>query len=98
MIVKGGLYLERLSSIDTVVLDKTGTLTHGDTEVIAIVSQPGVTEEQLLAVAASVERFSEHPLIWPGRGIHCWVGNVPTLVGSRKFIARIALASTRQFS
>ena len=62
VIVKGGLYLERLSSIDTVVLDKTGTLTHGDAEVVAVLPQLGVTEEQLLSVAASAERFSEHPL------------------------------------
>jgi Cd2+/Zn2+-exporting ATPase/Cu+-exporting ATPase len=62
VIIKGGLYLERLSSVDTVILDKTGTLTGGDTEVKAIIPEPEVTERALLSVAASAERFSEHPL------------------------------------
>jgi Cd2+/Zn2+-exporting ATPase/Cu+-exporting ATPase len=61
-IIKGGIYLEHLSSVDTVVLDKTGTLTHGKAEVIALHPVPGVTPEELLRVAASAERFSEHPL------------------------------------
>ncbi len=113
VIVKGGLYLERLSSIDTVVLDKTGTLTYGDTAVLAIVPEPGVTEQMLLSVAASAERFSEHPLAraivrkaaaenvpvlesedfryLPGKGIHCWVDHVPTLVGSQEFVARLGI-------
>ncbi len=113
VIVKGGLYLERLSSIDTVVLDKTGTLTYGNTEVIAVLPREGVTADQLLSVAASAERFSEHPLgkalvrkaaegaipllgaddvhYLPGNGIHCWVGHLPTLVGSRDFLSRMGL-------
>ncbi len=61
-IIKGGIYLEHLSSVDTVVLDKTGTLTHGKAEVIALHPVPGVMPEELLRVAASAERFSEHPL------------------------------------
>jgi Cd2+/Zn2+-exporting ATPase/Cu+-exporting ATPase len=61
-IIKGGIYLEHLSSVDTVVLDKTGTLTHGKAEVIALHPVPGVTPEELLGAAASAERFSEHPL------------------------------------
>lgn len=61
-IIKGGVYLEHLSSVDTVVLDKTGTLTHGKAEVTGLHPVPGVTREELLRVAASAERFSEHPL------------------------------------
>jgi Cd2+/Zn2+-exporting ATPase/Cu+-exporting ATPase len=61
-IVKGGLYMETLSKVDTVVLDKTGTLTLGNPEVVSIDPSPGVGRERLLQVAASAERYSEHPL------------------------------------
>jgi Cd2+/Zn2+-exporting ATPase/Cu+-exporting ATPase len=61
-IVKGGLYLEILSRVDTVVLDKTGTLTYGDPEIVAIHAVPGATQQDLLAVAAIAERPSEHPV------------------------------------
>ena len=61
-IVKGGLYMETLSKVDTVVLDKTGTLTLGNPEVVSIDPSPGVGRERLLRVAASAERYSEHPL------------------------------------
>jgi Cd2+/Zn2+-exporting ATPase/Cu+-exporting ATPase len=61
-IVKGGRYLEILSSVDTVVLDKTGTLTHGNPEITAIEPVDGVSEEQVLEAAALAERPSEHPL------------------------------------
>jgi len=61
-IVKGGLYMETLSKVDTVVLDKTGTLTLGNPEVVSIDPSPGVERERLLRVAASAERYSEHPL------------------------------------
>jgi heavy metal translocating P-type ATPase len=65
-IVKGGLYMEILGTVDTVVLDKTGTLTLGNPEVTDVTTCPGVTPEQVLEAAASAERFSEHPL---GRAI-----------------------------
>ncbi|HTX39882.1 MAG TPA: cation-translocating P-type ATPase [Bryobacteraceae bacterium] len=65
-IVKGGLYMETLGKVDTVVLDKTGTLTLGNPEVIAIEPAEGIARERLLRVAASAERYSEHPL---GRAI-----------------------------
>jgi heavy metal translocating P-type ATPase len=61
-IIKGGLYLEVLSSADTVVLDKTGTLTYGNPEVTGIRSVPGTAWERVLAAAAIAERPSEHPL------------------------------------
>ena len=65
-IVKGGLPLEALGSIDTVVLDKTGTMTLGRPDIIAVVPVQGVEESQLLEAAATAERASEHPL---GRAI-----------------------------
>jgi Cd2+/Zn2+-exporting ATPase/Cu+-exporting ATPase len=61
-IVKGGLYLEVLSRVDTVVLDKTGTLTYGEPAVVAIHPAPGATAEEVLAAAAIAERPSEHPV------------------------------------
>ncbi|HMF00978.1 MAG TPA: cation-translocating P-type ATPase [Terriglobia bacterium] len=61
-IVKGGLYLEVLSGIDTVVLDKTGTLTYGNPEVTGIRVAAGATTESVLKAAAIAERLSEHPL------------------------------------
>ncbi len=61
-IIKGGRYLEVLGTIDTVVLDKTGTLTFGDPEVIGIQPCAGVTQEDLLSAAAIAEKSSEHPL------------------------------------
>ena len=61
-IIKGGLYLERLADVDTVVLDKTGTLTLGETRVVAVRPAPGVEPDAVLEAAAIGERLSEHPL------------------------------------
>jgi Cd2+/Zn2+-exporting ATPase/Cu+-exporting ATPase len=61
-IVKGGLYMELLGTVDTVVLDKTGTLTLGTPEVTEILPCPQVTSEDVLETAASAELFSEHPV------------------------------------
>lgn len=61
-IIKGGRYLEVLGTIDTVVLDKTGTLTFGDPEVIGIEPCAGVTQDDVLGAAAIAEKSSEHPL------------------------------------
>ncbi|HWE00302.1 MAG TPA: cation-translocating P-type ATPase, partial [Bryobacteraceae bacterium] len=61
-VIKGGAYLEALSSVTTVVLDKTGTVTLGIPEVTGIQPAEGVSEEQLIRVAATAERFSEHPV------------------------------------
>jgi Cd2+/Zn2+-exporting ATPase/Cu+-exporting ATPase len=61
-IVKGGIYVEVLGSVDTVVLDKTGTLTLGAPEIVAICPAEGVTEAHLLQAAAIAELPSEHPL------------------------------------
>jgi P-type Cu+ transporter len=61
-IVKGGRYMEALGTIDTVVLDKTGTLTFGEPYVTAVVPCPGTDPAELLQLAAIAERPSEHPL------------------------------------
>ena len=61
-IVKGGLYLEVLSAVDTVVLDKTGTLTLGTPEVFDVHAYNGYSPRDVVRTAATAERFSEHPL------------------------------------
>lgn len=61
-IVKGGKHLETLGRIDTIVLDKTGTLTFGEPRVLAIHPAPGHAEAELLRLAAAAELRSEHPL------------------------------------
>jgi heavy metal translocating P-type ATPase len=61
-IVKGGLFLEQLGKVDTVVLDKTGTLTYGRPEVRALVPVGSTDADTLLDLAASAELRSEHPL------------------------------------
>jgi Cd2+/Zn2+-exporting ATPase/Cu+-exporting ATPase len=61
-IIKGGLYLEALGTVDTIVLDKTGTLTLGNPQVTDVCPCPGVTAEKVVEAAAIAERPSEHPL------------------------------------
>ena len=61
-IVKGGLYLEVLAAVDTVVLDKTGTLTLGVPEIFDVQVYNGYNPNDVMRIAATAERFSEHPL------------------------------------
>jgi Cd2+/Zn2+-exporting ATPase/Cu+-exporting ATPase len=61
-IVKGGLYLEILGTVDTIVLDKTGTLTLGSPRVSSVIPCPGVTAESVVEAAAVAERPSEHSI------------------------------------
>jgi heavy metal translocating P-type ATPase len=61
-IIKGGLYLQTLGRVNTVVLDKTGTLTFGRMEVEALIAADGASEGALLEAAASAESRSEHPI------------------------------------
>ena len=61
-IIKGGIHLEALGHVDTVVLDKTGTLTLGVPDVVDVRPVPGVSANELLAAAAAAESASEHPL------------------------------------
>ena len=61
-IIKGGLYLEALGRVDTVVVDKTGTLTYGHPELQKVAAAEGTTIEAVLDAAATAELRSEHPL------------------------------------
>jgi P-type Cu+ transporter len=62
ILIRGGEALEGAHKLDTVVLDKTGTLTKGTPELTDVVVLDGMHEEELLRLAASAERASEHPL------------------------------------
>ena len=62
VLIKNAEALERMETVDTLVVDKTGTLTEGKPSVVAIVAASGHVENEVLRYAASVERASEHPL------------------------------------
>lgn len=62
VLIKGGAYLENLGRLRAIAFDKTGTLTVGKPEVTDLLPEPGVTPDELLRVAAAVERRSQHPL------------------------------------
>lgn len=59
-VIKGGEILELLSRTEVVLLDKTGTLTHGGPAISAINSAPGVTDDEVLQLAASIDQYSPH--------------------------------------
>jgi Cd2+/Zn2+-exporting ATPase/Cu+-exporting ATPase len=71
-IIKGGAYLETLGYVDTVALDKTGTLTYGRPEVQQVHAREGVGDSELLDAAATVELRSEHPI---GKAIVAYVSS-----------------------
>src|SRR5216683_1562156 len=62
VLIKNAEALERMEKIDTLVVDKTGTLTEGRPKVVSIVPASGYQADEMLRLAASVERASEHPL------------------------------------
>ena len=62
VLIKNAESLERMEKVDTLVVDKTGTLTEGRPKVVAVVPAEGLDENEVLRLAASVERASEHPL------------------------------------
>ncbi|GAB4477099.1 MAG: heavy metal translocating P-type ATPase [Anaerolineales bacterium] len=62
IVIKGGKYIEILAEVSTILVDKTGTLTQGKPQITDILSLDGPSPDELLAYAAAVERYSEHPL------------------------------------
>jgi Cu+-exporting ATPase len=62
VLIRNAEALERFEKVDTLVVDKTGTLTEGKPRVIAVMPAEGIDEATLLSLAASIERSSEHPL------------------------------------
>ena len=69
LLIKGGKYLELLSRADVLLVDKTGTLTLGQPQVTDVVPLNGLSRAEVLTLAASVERYSEHPLAEAVRGL-----------------------------
>ena len=59
---KGGVYLEKAAEVDTLVLDKTGTLTFGIPGISRVIPLKGVSKEYLIATAAAAEKYSNHPI------------------------------------
>jgi Cd2+/Zn2+-exporting ATPase len=62
VLIKGGIHLENLGLVRVIAFDKTGTLTRGQPQVTDVIALVGGSPEQVLALAAAVETFSEHPL------------------------------------
>jgi Cu+-exporting ATPase len=62
VLIKNAEALERMEKVDTLVIDKTGTLTEGKPKVVAVVAAQGLDETEVLRLAAGIERASEHPL------------------------------------
>jgi P-type Cu+ transporter len=62
VLIKNAEALERMEKVDTLVVDKTGTLTEGKPRLASVAARPGFEEAQVLELAASIERGSEHPL------------------------------------
>ncbi|HEX4423771.1 MAG TPA: heavy metal translocating P-type ATPase, partial [Terriglobales bacterium] len=62
VLIKNAEALEILEKVDTLVIDKTGTLTEGKPKVLSVITQQGIAESELLRLVASLERLSEHPL------------------------------------
>ena len=62
VLIKNAEALERFEKVDTLIVDKTGTLTEGKPKLVAVLPEPGHNEDEVLRLAASLERGSEHPL------------------------------------
>ncbi len=62
VLIKNAEALERFAAIDTLIVDKTGTLTEGKPKLVSVIAQGNHNEEEVLRLAASLERGSEHPL------------------------------------
>lgn len=84
VLIKDGSALERAASVDTVVLDKTGTVTLGRPQVVATEAGAGLSESELLALAGSAEAGSEHPI---GRAIYAAALGQGRLQAVDRFVA-----------
>jgi Cu+-exporting ATPase len=88
LLIRGPQVLESTRRVDTVVLDKTGTVTTGRMELVGIVAAPGVDEDEALAIAGAVEAASEHPL---GRALAAAAGKAGPLAAVERFRSREGL-------
>jgi Cd2+/Zn2+-exporting ATPase/Cu+-exporting ATPase len=78
LLIKGGKYLETLARADVVLVDKTGTLTLGQPQITDVIPLNGLSKNEVLALAATTERYSEHPVAKAVRAA-AQVQNIPLL-------------------
>jgi Cu+-exporting ATPase len=107
VLIKNAEALERMEKVDTLVVDKTGTLTEGKPKVVSIVAAAGFQESEILRLAASVERASEHPLadaiVWAAKERNLELGEVegfdaPTGMGATgKFEGKTAVLGSSNY-
>jgi len=98
ILVKGGNYIEALAETDTVVLDKTGTLTVGIPQIAFMRTAPGVEEQEMLLLAASAEQHSVHPLaVAIQKYVQAQGWTVPQHEDSQTVVARGMLATVPDF-
>jgi len=81
------VHLERAGTIRCIAFDKTGTLTHGVPEVVDVISLNGATADAIVALAASVERRSDHPI---ARAIVSYAGTAPTLIATASDVVALS--------
>lgn len=79
ILIKGGNYVEILAKVDTLVMDKTGTLTEGKFHVTHIFTKEGVEQEQVLALAARAEEYSNHPIAISLKEVYALQGETGTM-------------------
>ncbi|TXT46215.1 MAG: heavy metal translocating P-type ATPase, partial [Methylocystaceae bacterium] len=96
VLIKSAEALERLEKIDTLVVDKTGTLTEGKPRVTAIRVVAGIAENDVLATAASLERASEHPLALAivQAGVIGRVEGDAVAIGNRRYLVELGVDAT----
>ena len=98
ILVKGGNYIEALARTDTVVLDKTGTLTVGVPEITFVRTAEGVTEKEVILLAASAEEHSVHPLaVAIQKYVEEQTWKAPQHRSSKTIVARGMLAEVPDF-
>ena len=98
ILVKGGNYVEALARTDTVVLDKTGTLTVGVPEITSIHTTEGVEEKEVILLAASAEEHSVHPLaVAIQKYVEEQAWKAPQHRSSKTIVARGMLAEVPDF-
>jgi Cu+-exporting ATPase len=108
ILIKGGESLERIQAVRAVLLDKTGTITHGKPELTDVIALPGITEQEVLRLVALAERGSEHPLALAiiagararGLALDSYPENFHTITGrgaSARVEGHSVLVGTRRF-
>jgi Cd2+/Zn2+-exporting ATPase/Cu+-exporting ATPase len=93
VVVKGGIHIEEVSKVDTVVIDKTGTLTFGEPEVTDVIPLQGYSQMQVLTYAAAAEKMSNHPLARAITSKAKDLGVAPTAGTSSDYVAGKGLIS-----